>query len=132
MSLHCCHGWSDNMMWLGKSDRSEQHMFWCCGVMSLVDYSSQLRRKGKSVPISPNPADKATHELTYTSFRNCCGCCVRARSQTRSTSQTTTQRALSTCKHCKEEASPFQKYGSSRSKQRALYESCRTSTKQVL
>ena len=41
--------------------------------------SSKLRRKGKSVPISPNPADKATHELTYTSFRNWCGFCVRAR-----------------------------------------------------
>ena len=27
--------------------RSEQHLIWCCGVMSLVDYSSQLRRKGK-------------------------------------------------------------------------------------
>ena len=47
LSLHCCHGWSDNMMWLGKSNRGEQHLIWCCGVMSLVDYSSQLRRKGK-------------------------------------------------------------------------------------
>ena len=49
--------------------------------MSLVDFSSQLRRKarGKSVPIGPNPAKKATHELTHTSFRNWCSYCVRAR-----------------------------------------------------
>ena len=43
LSLHCRYGWSDN-------------------VMSRVE----LRRKGKSVPIGPNPADKATHELTKT------------------------------------------------------------------
>ena len=79
LSLHCCRGWSDDVMWLGKSDRSEQRLIWCSGVMSLVDYSSKLRRKEKRVPISPNPADKATHELTYTSFRNLCGFCVRAR-----------------------------------------------------
>ena len=79
LRLHCCRGWSDDVMWLGKSDRSEQRLIWCSGVMSLVHYSSKLRRKGKSVPISPDPADKATHELTYTSFRNWCGFCVRAR-----------------------------------------------------
>ena len=40
-------------------------------------------------------------------------------------------KSLEHCKHCKEEASPLQKYGSSRSKQRAWHESCRTSTNQV-
>ena len=79
LSLHCCRGWSSNVMRLEKSDRSEQHLIWCCGVMSLVDYSSQLRRKGKSVPIGPNPAVKATHEFSHTSLRNWCGYCVRAR-----------------------------------------------------
>ena len=123
LSLHCCHGWSDTVMWLVKSDRSERHLIWCCEVMSLVDYSSQLRRKGKSVPIGPNPAEKATHELTYTRFRNWCGYCVRARAADDPHHRR---------RHCKEEASPLRKYGSSRSKQRALYESCRTSTKQVL
>ena len=29
------------------AQRREQHLTWCCGVMRLVDYSSQLRRKGK-------------------------------------------------------------------------------------
>ena len=60
LSLHCCHGLSDN-------------------VMSVVDYSSQLRRKGKSVPIGANPSEKTTHEITHTTFRNWCGYCVRAR-----------------------------------------------------
>ena len=45
LSLPCCQSWSDNVMWLGKSDRSEQHLIWCCEVMSQVDYSSQLRKK---------------------------------------------------------------------------------------
>ena len=35
--------------------------------------------RGKSVPIGPNAAEKATHELTHTSFRNWCSYCVRAR-----------------------------------------------------
>ena len=37
--------------------------------MSLVEY----------FPIGPNPAEKATHELTHVSFRNWCSYCVRAR-----------------------------------------------------
>ena len=43
--------------------------------------SAQEERKasGKSVPIGPNPAEKATHELTHTSFRNWFSNCVRAR-----------------------------------------------------
>ena len=43
--------------------------------------SSQEERKarGESVPISPNAAEKAKHELTHTSFRNWCSYCVRAR-----------------------------------------------------
>ena len=55
-----------------------------------------------------------------------------SQSRRRSSAQTTIPRVLSTCRRCKEEASPLQKYGSSRSKQRALHESCRTFTKQVL
>ena len=49
--------------------------------MSLVDYLNQLKKKarGKSVPIGPNPVEKATHELTHVSFRNWCSYCVRAR-----------------------------------------------------
>ena len=63
--------------------RSEQHLIRCCGVMSLVDYSNQLRRREKpkerASQFCPNPAAKATHELTHTSFHNWCSCCVRAR-----------------------------------------------------
>ena len=42
---------------------------------------AQEERKaiGKSVPIGPNAAEKATHELIHTSFRNWCSYCVRAR-----------------------------------------------------
>ena len=39
----------------------------------------ERKARGKSVPIGPNPAEKATHELTHVSFRNWCSCCVRAR-----------------------------------------------------
>ena len=39
----------------------------------------ERKRRGKSVPIGPNLAEKATHELTHTSFRDWCSCCVRAR-----------------------------------------------------
>ena len=38
----------------------------------------QWKAKGKNDPIGPNPAEKATHELTHTSFRNWCSYCVRA------------------------------------------------------
>ena len=31
----------------------------------------ERKARGKSVPIGPNAAEKATHELTHTSFRNC-------------------------------------------------------------
>ena len=49
--------------------------------MSLVDYLNQLKKKarGKSVPIGPKPAEKATHELTHVNFRNWCQNFVRAR-----------------------------------------------------
>ena len=30
----------------------------------------ERKARGKSVPIGPNPAENATHELTHTSFRN--------------------------------------------------------------
>ena len=39
----------------------------------------ERKARGKSVPIGPNAAEKATHELTRKSFRNCCRYCVRAR-----------------------------------------------------
>ena len=39
----------------------------------------ERKARGKRVPIGPNPAEKATHELTYTSFGNWCSYCVRAR-----------------------------------------------------
>ena len=38
----------------------------------------ERKARGKSVPIGPNLAEKATHELTHASFRNWCSCCVRA------------------------------------------------------
>ena len=51
--------------------------------MSLVEYSNQLSKRGKPrarvVPIGPNAAEKATHELTHTSFRNWRSYCARAR-----------------------------------------------------
>ena len=48
----------------------------------MVEPAQEERKaNGKSVPIGPNPAEKATHELTHThaSFRNWCSYCVRAR-----------------------------------------------------
>ena len=39
----------------------------------------EWKARGKNVPIGPNLAEKATHELTHTSFRNWCSHCVRAR-----------------------------------------------------
>ena len=39
----------------------------------------ERKARGKSVPIGPNAAEKAAHELTHTSFRNWCSYCVRAR-----------------------------------------------------
>ena len=92
LSLHCGHGWSDN-------------------VMSLVDYSSQLRRKGKSVPIGPNPAEKATHELTHTSFRNWCSYCVRARAADDPHHRQPHKRVLSTCKALQGRGKPASEVG---------------------
>ena len=45
---------------------------------SLEPAQEEGKARGKSVPIGPNAAEKATHELTHTSFRNWCGHCVRA------------------------------------------------------
>ena len=39
----------------------------------------ERKARGKSVPMCLNPAEKAAHELTHTSFRNWCSYCVRAR-----------------------------------------------------
>ena len=46
----------------------------------LLEPAQEERKvRGDSVPIGPNPAEKATHELTHVSFRNWCSYCVRAR-----------------------------------------------------
>ena len=39
----------------------------------------EKKARGKSVPLGPNSAEKATHQLTHTSFHNWCSYCVRAR-----------------------------------------------------
>ena len=45
----------------------------------LLEPAQEERKvRGESVPIGPNPAEKATHELTHTSFGNWCSYCVRA------------------------------------------------------
>ena len=41
--------------------------------------SGREESQRKERPIGPNPAEKATHELTHTNFRNWCSYCVRAR-----------------------------------------------------
>ena len=46
------------------------------GALDLVLWSDEAR--GKSVPIGPNPAEKASPELAHTSFRHWCSYCVRA------------------------------------------------------
>ena len=45
----------------------------------LIEPAEERKVRGKSVRIGPNPAEKAAHELTHTSFRNWCSYCVRAR-----------------------------------------------------
>ena len=61
----------------------EQHMIWCGGVMSLVDYSNQLRRKEKPEERASQLVQIRQRKLRtssrHTSFRNWCSCCVRAR-----------------------------------------------------
>ena len=48
-------------------------VFWSDVPGGLLEPAQEERKaKGKSVPIGPSPAEKATHELTHTSFRNCC------------------------------------------------------------
>ena len=42
---------------------------------SLEPAQEERKARGKSVPIGPNPAEKGTHELTHTSFRNWCSYC---------------------------------------------------------
>ena len=55
-------------------------MLWSDEPGGLLEPAQEERKaRGKSVPIGPNPAEKATHELTHTSFRNWCSYCVRAR-----------------------------------------------------
>ena len=78
LSSHCCHGGSDIAMWLGKSDRSEQHLIWCCGAMSLVDYSSQLKRGKERVFQLVHIQRKRPRTSSRTRVsQNCCSNCVR-------------------------------------------------------
>ena len=55
-------------------------VFWSTEPGGLLEPAQEERKaKGKSVPIGPKPAEKATHELTHASFSNWCSYCVRAR-----------------------------------------------------
>ena len=54
-------------------------VLWSDELGGLLEPAQEERKAtGKSVPIGPNPAEKATHELTHTTFRNRCSYCVRA------------------------------------------------------
>ena len=55
-------------------------MLWSDEPGGVLEPAQEERKaRGNSVPIGPNAAEKATHELTHTSFRNWCSYCVRAR-----------------------------------------------------
>ena len=55
-------------------------VLWSDELGGLLEPAREERKaRGKNVPIGPNAAEKATHELIHTSFRNWCSCCVRAR-----------------------------------------------------
>ena len=62
----------------------------------------ERRAGGKSVPIGPNAAEKATHELTHTSRPNWCGYCVRTRAAddhpTKSQSSRSSWRTTALCR----------------------------------
>ena len=53
-------------------------VFWSDKPGGLLEPAQERKARRKSVPIGSNPAEKATHELTHTRFRNCCSYCVRA------------------------------------------------------
>ena len=54
-------------------------VLWSDELGGLLEPAQEERKaRGKSVTIGPNPAEKATHEFTHTSFRNWCSYCVRA------------------------------------------------------
>ena len=53
----------------------------------------ERKARGKSVPIGPNPAEKATHELTHGKFQKLVQLLRASQSCGRSSSQKTTQRA---------------------------------------
>ena len=113
LSLHCCHGWSDN---------GDEHG-------GLLEPAQEERKQCSNWSKSSGEGHARAHVHEFPKLVQL----LRAsQSCLRSTSQITTQKALSTCKHCEEEASLLQKHGSSRSEQRPLCEICRTSTKQVL
>ena len=69
-------------------------VLWSDEASGLLEPAQEERKaRGKSVPIGPNPAQTAAHELTHTSFRNWCSYFRASWSCGRSTSQITTQRA---------------------------------------
>ena len=68
----------------------------------LLDPAQEERKaRGKSVPIGPNPAEKATHELTHTNFRNWCSYCVRARAADNHTKSQSSQSSWRTTASCR-------------------------------
>ena len=81
---------------LRHRSRSAQHLIWCCGVMSLVEYSNQLRKRGKpearafpSVRMQRRRPRTSSHTHKFPKLVQL----LRAsQSRRRSTSQTTLQR----------------------------------------
>ena len=77
---------------LRHRQRSAQRLTRCCGVMSfggvLEPAQEERKARGKSVPIGPNAAEKATHELTHM-FPKLVQQLRASQSRRRSTSQTT-------------------------------------------
>ena len=71
-------------------------MLWCDERGGQLESAQEERKtRGESVPIGPNAAEKATHELTHTSFRN--GAVLRASQSRERSTQTTIQRTRASC-----------------------------------
>ena len=60
----------------GVAGEAHDLVLWSDELGGLLEPAQEER---KERPKGPNPAEKATHELAHTSFRNCCSYCVRAR-----------------------------------------------------
>ena len=69
----------------GREKSIAQHstpdiVLWSEELVGLLESAHEERKaRGKSAPTGPNVAEKATHDLTHTSFRSWCSFCVRAR-----------------------------------------------------